>query len=345
MLLTLFGYALSLDVDDIPMGVWDRDRTPTSREIIDRLTASGYFRLVLYTDSYHPIAKAIDNREITLGICIPQDFTKDLTKHGGSKIQAIVDASDSTRAQIAIGYFDAIITLFLTDVRIRELNRQAVTKLEIPVEPRIRLLYNPELESRINIIPGLIGIIMMVIAALLTSQTVVRERETGTMEQLISTPVKPAELITGKLVPYFVLGYVDLVMVYLAGQWVFGVPFRGSLLLMFLLSGLFLIGSLSMGLLISSIAHTQLFATQFALLGSFLPSFLISGFVYPIANMPYVVQLISYAVPARYYIRIVRAIYLKGVGLEVLAAPALMLAVFGVVTVTLASRRLGKRVL
>jgi ABC-2 type transport system permease protein len=345
MLLTLFGYALSLDVDNIPLAVWDRERSPTSREIIDRLTSSGYFRLVLYTNSYHRMLQAIDSREITVGVCIPQNFTRDLLKHGGSTIQAIVDASDSTRAQIAIGYFEVIITLFLNDLRLRELNRQSVTKLEIPVEPSIRLLYNPELRSRINIIPGLIGIIMMVIAALLTSQTVVRERETGTMEQLISTPVKAPELIIGKLVPYFVLGYVDLVMVYLASQYVFDVPFRGSLVLMFLLSGLFLIGSLALGLLISAIAQTQLFATQFALLGSFLPSFLISGFVFPIANMPYVVQLISYVVPARYYIKIVRAIYLKGVGLEALAAPVLMLALFGLITVTLASRRLGKRLL
>ena len=342
MLLTLFGYALSLDVDNIPLAVWDRERSPTSREIIDRLTSSGYFRLVLYTNSYHRMLQAIDSREITVGVCIPQNFTRDLLKHGGSTIQAIVDASDSTRAQIAIGYFEVIITLFLNDLRLRELNRQSVTKLEIPVEPSIRLLYNPELRSRINIIPGLIAYWMERQGVL---QTVVRERETGTMEQLISTPVKAPELIIGKLVPYFVLGYVDLVMVYLASQYVFDVPFRGSLVLMFLLSGLFLIGSLALGLLISAIAQTQLFATQFALLGSFLPSFLISGFVFPIANMPYVVQLISYVVPARYYIKIVRAIYLKGVGLEALAAPVLMLALFGLITVTLASRRLGKRLL
>ena len=281
MLLVLFGYALSLDVDDIPLAVWDQDRSPESRELIDRLISSGYFRMVLYTNSYHEIVDAIDNRAVTLGLCIPWDFSSDMKKQKDTAVQILVDASDSTRAGIAIGYFNVITTIFRQDLLVEELSRQAVTKMNIPIEPRVRLLYNPELISRINIIPGLIAIIMMVIAALLTSLTVVRERETGTMEQLFSTPVKPKELIIGKLIPYFGLGYADLVIVYLMSQYVFDVPFRGSLLLMFAVSGLFLMGALSLGLLVSAVAETQLFATQLALLGTFLPSFLLSGFVFP----------------------------------------------------------------
>lgn len=345
MLLVLFGYALSLDVDDIPLAVWDQDRSPQSRELIDRLTSSGYFRLVLYTNSYREIVDAVDKREVTLGLCIPWDFARDMKKQKDTALQILVDASDSTRAGIAIGYFNVITTIFRQDLLLQELTRQAVTKINIPIEPRIRLLYNPELKSRINIIPGLIAIIMMVIAALLTSLTVVRERETGTMEQLFSTPVKPQELIIGKLIPYFALGYIDLVIVYLMSQYVFDVPFRGSLLLMFIVSGLFLIGALSLGLLISAIAQTQLFATQLALLGTFLPSFLLSGFVFPIANMPDLVQLISYIIPARYYVTILRGIYLKGVGVEILGFQIIMLLVIGTVTTLLAASRLDKNVL
>jgi len=210
------------------------------------------------------------------------------------------------------------------------------------VEPRIKLLYNPELVSRNNIIPGLIAIIMMVIAALLTSLTVVRERETGTMEQLISTPVKSNELIVGKLIPYFALGYVDLLMVYFMGVYVFGVPFRGSFVLLFVIAGIFLVGALSLGFLISVIAENQFLATQIALLGTFLPAFLLSGFVFPISNMPYILQLVTYIVPARHLVTILRAIFLKGVGLEAIVAPTLTLVVFGFLVTFLATKKLRK---
>lgn len=343
MLLTLFGYALSLDVDNIPLAVWDQARTPESRELIDRLTSSGYFRIVLYADSYNQIVKAIDRSEVRIGVTIPADFSRTMYRPKGASVQALLDASDSSRAGIAIGYFQVIVGMFTNELRLKELNRQAVPKLELPLEPRITLLYNPELKSRINIIPGLLAVIMMVIAALLTSQTVVREWESGTMEQLISTPVKGPELITGKIIPYFVLGYVDLLMVYLMSQYLFQIPFRGSLFLMFILSAFFLIGSLSLGVLISAVAKTQIFATQFALFGSFFPSFLISGFVFPIENMPYVLQLFSYLVPARYFIEILRGIYLKGVGMEAFFYPVLMLAAFGLLTTLLASRQLAKK--
>jgi len=183
-----------------------------------------------------------------------------------------------------------------------------------------------------------------VIAALLTSLTIVRERETGTMEQLISTPIKSNELIVGKLIPYFVLGYVDLVGVYLMGRYVFAVPFRGSLLLMFSVSSIFLIGALSLGFLISVIASNQFFATQLALLGTFLPTFLLSGFVFPISNMPQVLRAITYIIPARHLIPILRAIFLKGAGIWAILFPALMLVIFAVLVTALAMSKLKKRI-
>lgn len=345
MLMVLFGYALSLDVDNIPLGVWDQDNSQHSREFLSRLTSSGYFRVVFRTESYADIVRAIDKNSINIGLIIPYDFSRNL-KHGRTaKIQALVDGSDSTRAGIAMGYLESIAALFEDDFRRYALTRQAVAdRIAPPVDPRIRLMYNPELQSRNNIIPGLIAIIMMVIAALLTSLTIVRERETGTLEQLISTPIKSNELIIGKLIPYFTLAYVDLVMVYLMGQYVFQVPFRGSLLLMFFASSLFLVGAMSLGFFISVIARNQFFATQLALLGTFLPAFILSGFVFPIGNMPKLLQVVTYLVPARHLVIILRSIYLKGAGVEILAVPIAILALFGILVAYAATRRLGKRI-
>jgi ABC-2 type transport system permease protein len=346
VLMFLFGYALSLDVDNIPLSVWDQANTPESREIVSQLTASGYFTLVSGNQSTKPMIRAMDQNRVNVALVIPHDFSRRIKKGQTTFIQAIVDGSDSTRAGIAIVYLETIVGGFSLDFQTRELTRQAVRqRIAQPLEPGIRLLYNPELKSRNNIIPGLIAIIMMVIAALLTSLTLVRERETGTMEQLISTPVKPYELIVGKLIPYFALGYIDLLMVYLMGQYVFEVPFKGSLLLMFMISSLFLIGALSIGFLISVIASNQFFATQLALLGTFLPSFLLSGFVFPVANMPSILQAITYVIPARHFVTVLRAIYLKGVGLEAIAIPTLTLLIFAILITSVATRKLKKTVM
>jgi ABC-2 type transport system permease protein len=343
MLMILFGYALSLDVDNIPLAVWDQERTPLSREFIDRLTSSGYFTVVLRAEGYQPIVHAIDKSQANVGLVIPWDFSRDLKRGRPTSVQAVVDGSDSTRAGLAIVYLETIVATFEDDLRKQALTRWSVQqRINPPVEPRIRLLYNPELQSRNNIVPGLIAIIMMVIAAMLTSLTIVRERELGTLEQLISTPLKSNELILGKLIPYFVLGYVDLLMTYLMGLYVFNVPFRGSLVLMFFVSGIFLVGALSLGFFISVVASNQFFATQVALLGTFLPSFLLSGFVFPISNMPDILQIVTYIIPARHFVTILRAIYLKGVGLEAVLVPFLMLVFFAVFLTFLATVKLKK---
>lgn len=345
MLMILFGYALSLDVDNIPTGIWDQDRSPESRDLVDRLTRSGYFTRVFSTDSYRKIVQAIDANSISVAIIIPHDFSRKLKKGSVTNVQAVVDGSDSTRAGLALVYLETVVTTFEADMKTKALVRQAVqSRVAAPVEPRIRLLYNPELQSRNNIIPGLIAIIMMVIAALLTSLTIVRERETGTMEQLISTPLRPRELIVGKLIPYFVLGYLDLIMVYLMGHYGFQVPFRGNLLLMFFSCSLFLVGALSLGFLISVVAVNQFIATQLALLGTFLPAFLLSGFVFPVANMPNWLQPITYLIPARHLVFSLRAIYLKAGGLEVILVPLLMLVVFGFAVTFLAAWKLEKKI-
>lgn len=346
MLMFLFGYALSLDVDNIPIAVWDQDRSPQSREFVDRMTSSGYFKIVSNSESYSQIVSGIDSNFISVGIIIPFDFSEHLKKGKPTNIQALVDGSDSTRAGLAIVYLETIVGTFEQDFKNKALTRQSViARVHAPVQAKIKLMFNPELQSRNNIIPGLIAIIMMVIAALLTSLTIVREKETGTLEQLISTPVKANELIVGKLIPYFVLGYVDLLLVYLMGQYVFQVPFRGSLFVMFIVSSIFLIGALSVGFLISVIARNQFFATQLALLGTFLPTFLLSGFVFPISNMPNALQVVTYIVPARQLITILRAIYLKGAGVEAILFPAFLLIFFGFFVTSLAALKLKKRLM
>jgi len=344
LLMILFGYALSLDVDDIPLAVWDQDRSPQSREFLDRMTSSGYFKLVMQTDSYREMVERVDRGDVNVALVVPYDFSSNLKGGKSTSVQVLVDGSDSTRAGLAIVYLETIVSTFEADFKLKALMRQAVeSRVKPPVEARIKLLYNPELVSRNNIIPGLIAIIMMVIAALLTSLTVVRERETGTMEQLISTPVQSNELIVGKLIPYFALGYADLLMVYLMGVYVFGVPFRGSLLLLFLSASIFLVGAMSVGFVISVLASNQFLATQVALLGTFLPAFLLSGFVFPIANMPYWLQLFTYLVPAQHLVTILRAIFLKGVGIEAIAVPLVTLFVFAVLVTSVATKKLKKR--
>jgi ABC-2 type transport system permease protein len=343
MLMILFGYALSLDVDNIPLAIWDQERSPASRDFIDRMTSSGYFRVFMQTDSYASMVQAVDKNRINVGLIIPFDFSRGIKRGRPTDVQVIVDGSDSTRAGLAIVYLETILATFMDDLQKQALTRQSVQqRIHAPVEARIRLLYNPELQSRNNIVPGLIAIIMMVIASLLTSLTIVRERETGTMEQLISTPLKPNELILGKLIPYFCLGYVDLLMTYLMGAYMFDVPFRGSLALMFLVSSLFLIGALSLGFVISVVASNQFFATQVALLGTFLPAFLLSGFVFPISNMPEALQIITNIVPARHFVTILRAIYIKGVGIEAIIVPFAWLVIFAVLMTVLATRKLKK---
>ncbi len=343
MLMILFGFALSLDVDNIPIAIWDQSNSHESRDFINRMTSSGYFRLVVQTEAYGQIIGDLDSNVISVGLIIPFDFSEKIKKGDRTQIQAIVDGSDSTRANLAIVYLETIATTFESDLKMKALTRQAVqSRVVPPIDPRIRIVYNPELISRNNIIPGLIPVIMMIIAALLTSLTIVRERETGTMEQLMSTPLKPNELVIGKLIPYFTLGYIDLLMVYLMGEYVFRVPFRGNLLIMFVVSSVFLIGAMSIGFLVSVVASNQFFATQLALLGTVLPTFLLSGFVFPIANMPVLLQYFTYIIPARHYVTILRAIYLKGVGWGAILVPTLALVVFAVLVTTLVAHKLGK---
>ena len=334
LMLLLFGYALSLDVDQIPTIVVDEDRSPESREFLAYLEGSRYFRVVERASASSEIDAAIDRSDVLLGVVIPADFSSDLAAGRKAAIQLLLDGSDSNTASIARGYAESMIDLY---------NRDRL-KGRAPIEPRLRVWYNSEMKSRNYIVPGLIAVILVVIAALLTSLTIAREWETGTMEQLLSTPVRPAELVLGKLSAYFVVGLVDAAIAILVGVFVFGVPMRGNPLLMFGTTCVFLFGALCWGIMLSAIARTQLLAFQLGLLTSFLPGFLLSGFIFSIGNMPMVIQAVTYIFPARYFVSFLKAAFLKGLGIEVLWAEILFLVIYAGLVFLAATRSLRQKV-
>jgi ABC-2 type transport system permease protein len=344
LLLFMFGYALTLDVDRVPLVVWDQSATPESREFIKRFTGSRYFTLAATTDNYRSIERAIDERDALMALVVPSGFVRDLQANRPVTVQLLVDGSDSNTATIAIGYAEAIFDQYAHEVRFKEMQRRGGQTLRPPLDVEPRVWFNADMLSRNAIVPGLIAVIMMVIAALLTALTVAREWESGTMEQLIATPLTGPELILGKLVPYFCIGVFDLVLSLVAGRYVFEVPFRGDLPLLLVLSLVFLVVALSLGMLISIVSKSQFVASQFAMVATLLPAFLLSGFVFPIENMPAVLQFATQIIPARYFVTILRGIYLKGVGPAVLWSEALLLAMFGMVFLLLAMHKFRKKI-
>jgi len=345
LMLLLFGYALTLDVKNVRLVVWDQSGTQLSRELISRFTGSPYFSLQGYVNNYRDLEQAIDSRRAMLALVIPVDFAGQIASGRDAPVQLIVDGSDSNTATIALGYAEVLTQIYSQDLVLRQFQQRGGAAPRIPLEVRPRVWFNTDLESRNFIIPGLIAVIMMVIAAMLTSLTFAREWERGTMEQLISTPVKARELILGKLLPYFAVGMFDVLLAVLMGELLFGVPLRGNVALLFGTAALFLAGALAMGMTISIIAKNQLLASQVAMVATFLPAFLLSGFVFTIANMPKVIQIITYIVPARYFVAILKGIYLKGVGLEILAGETALLTAFGVIMILLANFKLKKKLM
>lgn len=343
LLLLLFGYALTLDVDNVPLAVWDQSGTPESRELVSRFAGSRYFAVRLRADRYPEIERAIEAREVIAALVVPRDFAAHLAAGRAAPVQFLIDGSDSNTATFALGYAEAVVRAYSRDVVVRQAGLSGTGASADPLEVRARVWFNEDRESKNYIVPGLIAVIMMVIAALLTSLTVAREWEQGTMEQLIATPVRAHELILGKLVPYFALGMLDVVIAVGMGEFLFRVPLRGSVALLFVLSAVFLVGALSMGMLISIAAKSQLLATQLAMVLTFLPSFLLSGFMYAIGNMPAPIRAATHVIPARYFVSILRGIYLKGVGIPVLAGEAALLSAFGAAVVLLATRKFRKK--
>jgi len=341
--LLLFGYALTLDVDNVPLVVWDQSESQASRELVSRFDGSRYFSLRLQARNYGEIERAIDSGQALVALVIPRDFARRIESASSAAVQLIVDGSDSNTATIAIGYAELLTQTYSQEVALQKIRRLGGQPMRKPLDLRARAWFNVEMQSKNFIIPGLIAVIMNVIAALLTSLTVAREWESGTMEQLISTPVRGPELILGKLLPYFSIGMFDVLLAVLMGKFLFQVPLRGNAALVFFTAAIFLTGVLSLGILISIVTKSQLLSSQVAMIVTYLPALLLSGLVFAITNMPKPLQLITYLIPARYFVKLLRGIYLKGLGLELLALEAALLTVFGVVVLVLANAKFKKK--
>jgi ABC-2 type transport system permease protein len=325
LLMLLFGYAVTLDVKKVPMGILDRDKSQESLSFIHRFSASPYFHLRFFTQDEKEIKRLIDRGEVKMGLVLPHDFSRTVKAGRKAGIQVLLDGSDSNTANIILTYVQGVAREYNLEKTFLKIERLGGQKLKPPVEGRPRIWFNEELESKNYFIPGLVAVIMSIIGVLLTGQVIVREWERGTMELLISTPVRKEELIIGKLFPYFFLGLLDLSLAVLMGTWVFEVPFRGSVVLLFLLSCIYILVALALGMTISTIAKSQILANQMAMVIGFLPTFLLSGFTFVIANMPFWLQWITYGIAPRYYVTILKEVFLKGADLTFLWAETLVL--------------------
>jgi ABC-2 type transport system permease protein len=337
-MLLFFGYAISWDVRDIPLAVLDEDGTAASRALVESFEASGYFSVARRYTEPRGVQAPLVSGEVTGVLTIPSGFARDLAARRPATVQLLVDGADANTATIALSYADAIVGGYSRDA-IMEGRR-----VQMPAQAEVRIWYNPTLESKHMIVPGLIAVIMSIIAAMLTALTIAREWERGTMEQLAATPVHRLEIVFGKLLPYLGIGMFDVAAITVAGMIIFGVPLHGSVLLLAAMTMLFLLGALGLGMFISAVLRSQVLATQVAMVVTYLPALLLSGFLFDIASMPAVLRAVTYIVPAKYYITVTRGIFLKGIGLDALWVQGLSMVVFATVGIGLATIAFRKQV-
>lgn len=339
LLILLYGYALTLDLRNVPTVAWDQSHSPESRDLLSLFASSPYFTIKAYRDNYPGLQEDLDRGRAMVAIVIPSDFAAKVRAGKPVQIQILGDGSDANTSRLAMNYAANIGAIYAHTVAAEQMLLKGRGELKQPVELAARAWYNPGLRSQNVLIPGIIALVMIVVAALLTSTTIAKEWETGTMEQLISTPLRGPELIFGKIVPYFCIGMIDVALAVLMGKWIFAVQIVGNSALLFAMSALFLTGALFFGLMLSIKLKSQVLANQLAIIAGFLPTLLLSGFVFAIENMPIPLQFVTYIVPARYFIAILRGIYLKGIGLEILWLNALFLAIYALIIVVVANRK------
>ncbi len=339
LLVLLFGYALNVDVKNIGIGIFDQDKGAFARSYIEKFAHTEYLKIKKNINRYDEIDRLINSGEIIMAVVIPRDFERRFKSGKPADVQLLVDGSDSTSAMIATVYVKAITFEFNRDIGLSALKRMGIIELKQPVDVRNRVWYNPELESKNFIIPGLIVLILSIISALITSLTISREWERGTMETLITTPVRGSEVVLGKLVPYLFIGIFDVVLGLCIGYFAFNVPFRGSFIELCLISSLFLAGTSSLGILISAATRVQVLSVQVAIVVTYLPSFILSNFIFPIRTMPLVIQGITFIVPAKYLITVLKGIALKGTGYGLLWLQIVFLSVFCLIVVALSIRK------
>ncbi|MFQ5720980.1 MAG: ABC transporter permease, partial [Candidatus Aminicenantales bacterium] len=287
-LLILFGFAITFDLHHLPIGIVDQDRTSLSRDLISSLSSSEYFTIRFIKNNYSGLEPLLEEGKVKLILAFPPQFSGHFARGEKPYLQLLIDGSDNNTAQVALGYLSRLIQTFSIKKLAEKLKEQSPLHQGAipPIRPQPRIWYNPELKSANFIIPGLIAVVMMVLTVLLTSLTIAREWETGTMEQLIITPAKASEIIIGKVTPYLFLGYLQISLVILIGTILFSVPFKGSLILLGFASGIFLVCGLGIGLLVSTVSKSQQLAFMLSIIFTLLPSFLLSGFIFPISSMP-----------------------------------------------------------
>ncbi len=341
--LFLFGYVVANDVKNIKFAVFDQDRSGLSRQLVTKIEKSGFFVNQGRVDNYRILEEKLNSGVVKIGLVFPGGFSRDLLAGKQPSMQVIIDGTDSNTASIARNYFISIINHYaqqIRDERLLKIGRLSLAKT--PLNLKHRVYYNPELRSINYMVPGIIALVLLIITTLLTALSVVKEKESGTNEQLMVTPVKPWELIIGKLIPFPVIGLFDLLLMMLIGGLWFGVPLRGNVFLLMGSSLLFILTSLGIGLLISVISQTQQQAMLTALF-FLIPNILLSGFIFPIVNMPKILQALTYLIPTRYYLEIVRGVYLKGIGFTFLFPQILALAFSGFVILSYSVRGFRKQ--
>jgi len=337
--LIVLGYAVTFDVKNISIAVYDRDYSAASRELIEEFTSSGYFTLKTHESDYTGLEREIQSNNVRMGIVIPVDFEKHIKTGRSVPVQLLIDGTDSNTSTIGMAYAQQVILRFSS----RHLNKRELPVKVSSINTEFRSWYNPELKSRYFMVPGILGLLLMIITTMLTSMVIVKEKEIGTMEQLIVTPIRPYQIIAGKMIPFIIIGFVDVTLVLLVSYFWFGVPIKGSIPLLYLFAGAFLLTTLGLGLFISTISRTQQQAMMATVFAFMLPFLYLSGFVFPIENMPQILQYVAHCIPLTYFFIIIRGIFLKGIGLAYLWDEFLILFLFGVAILTISALRFNKR--
>jgi ABC-2 type transport system permease protein len=342
--LIFLGYAATLDVNTVHTLVYDQDKTQESRRFIESFTSSGFFKVDYYADNYTQLSENLDKGKIIFALVIPKNFSEKIKRRETSPVQAIFNGSDGNTASIAAGYVAKVVQGFSRNILLNYMDKSGRKLLPVgSIEPEIRVWYNPQLLTRYFMVPGIVGLLLSIITLILTSLGIVKEKEIGTLEQLIVTPIKSWQLIMGKLIPFMILGFISVVIVLTAMTYIFDIPVRGSVPFLFFCSFFYIFSTLGLGLFVSTISKTQQQAMMISIFGIMMPMVYLSGFAFPIENMPRIIQYISYLIPLRYFIAIIRGVILKGIGFSELWQEASVLLLMGIMILLLSSLRFRKK--
>jgi len=342
--LLFFGYAATLDLNIIHTLVYDQDNSETSRKLIEEFTSSGFFSLDKYVDGYEEVTEDVDAGKILVALVIPKDFEKKIKRNESAPLQIIYNGSDGNAASIAAGYSSVIINNFSQNILVDNLARSGIKHAIIgSITPEVRVWYNPLLLTRIFMVPGIVGLLLSIITLILTSLAIVKEKEIGTLDQIIVTPIRSWQLILGKLTPFMLLGFLSVIIVITAMKILFHIDVRGSIFFLFFASFFYILSTLGLGLFVSTISKTQQQAMMIAIFAVLMPMVYLSGFAFPIENMPKVIQGFTYLIPLRYFITIIRGVVLKGIGFSELWPEVLALFIMGVFILFVSSLRFRKK--